>query len=175
LLQYARTGLDGVFECPVQRSPFMISYEMLQPHGVFSSLYVMSDHGTILRGCMGDVRSKLPLYKMAYQMTKQAACKDLRFYPLRQKELGNTILSLSVITDLKDIGHQYSEIKELDGLMLQYDDRVALSLPSEVSIHGWSYQSVLTNLSKQVSSRGTLWKKPRAKLFTFQSLVFQEE
>ena len=175
LLQYARIGLDGVFEAPAQRLPFMVSYEMLQPHGVFSSLYIMSDHGTILRGCMGNVRSKLPLYNMAYQMTKQAACKDLRFYPLRQKELGNTIVSLSIVTDLKNIGRQHSIIKESDGLMLEYDDRVAVSLPSQVGVHDWSYQSALMNLSKQVSSRNSLWKKPRAKIFTFQSLVFQEE
>ena len=175
LLQYARIGLDGVFEAPVQRLPFMVSYEMLQPHGVFASLYVMSDHGTILRGCMGNVRSKLPLYNMVSQMTKQAASKDVRFYPLRQKELVNTIVSLSVVTDLNNINRQYSIIKESDGLLLEYDDRVSVSLPSQVDVHDWNYESALVNLSKQVSSRSSLWKKPRAKIFTFQSLVFQEE
>lgn len=174
LLQSARCGLDSLFEVLIHRQPCMISYEMAQPHGIFSSLYRMSDHGTVLRGCMGSAQPQLPLHKMVYQMTKQAACKDLRFYPMRQKEIDNTIISLSVIVDLKKID-SYDQIQKSDGVMLQYDDKVAISLPSMMPIQNWSHESVLIKLSNQMGFDAFLWKKPQAKISTFKSLTFQEE
>jgi len=174
LLQHARRALKSLFELPAQRQPYLVSYEMSQPHGVFSSLYTMSDHGTILRGCMGKTQSKLSLQSMVYQMTQQAAYNDLRFYPLRQRELDSTIISLSVITDIKKVS-SYDSICESDGLVLQYDDAIAVSLPPLTPVHNWSWQSALRNLSDQIGAHGSVWKKPRAKIFTFKSLVFQEE
>jgi uncharacterized protein (TIGR00296 family)/AmmeMemoRadiSam system protein B len=174
LLKYARAGLHSLFEVPVCRLPCMISYEMSQPHGVFASLYTMSDHGIVLRGCMGKVQSKIPLHDMMYQMTKQAACNDIRFYPLQQKDLGNTIISLSVITNFTSI-QQCSEIHESDGVMLQYDDKEAVALPTKAPVSNWDHEAVLIHLSNQMGSHAFLWKKPRAKIFTFHSVVFQEE
>ncbi len=174
LLQCARCGLDSLFEVPAYRLPCMISYEMAQSHGIFSSLYTMSDHGTMLRGCMGKMRTKFPLHEMVYQMTAQAACKDFRFSPLRHKEIGSTIISLSVIIDFEKIS-KVDQIDRFDGVMLQYDDKIAVSLPSTVSIRNWNYESTLMNLSDQMGSHRFVWKKPRAKIFTFRSLIFQEE
>lgn len=174
LLQHARCGLHNLFEPIVCRLPCMISYEMSQPHGVFASLYTMSDHGIVLRGCMGKVQSKIPLRDMIYQMTRQAACYDLRFYPLQQRDLDSTIISLSIITDFKNI-RQCDDIQELDGVVLQYDDKEAISLPTKIIVAGWDQQSLLVTLSQQIGLHDFIWKKPRAKLFTFRSLVFQEE
>lgn len=174
LLQHARLSLQSLFEAPPCRLPCMISYEMSQPHGIFVSLYGMTDHGITLRGCMGKVQSKISLHDMMYQMTQQAACKDVRFYPIRQKELSTTIISLSVIIDFKKVD-QCDEIQELDGVMLQYDDKEAVSLPSKITVPDWDYQQTLMHLSDQMGSYSFVWKKPRAKVFTFHSIVFQEE
>ncbi len=174
LLQHARTELHNFFELNEQRLPSMMSYEMMQPHGVYASLYGMSDHGVTLRGCMGKVESRLSLMQMVSQMTQLAAYKDIRFYPLRQKELVGTIISLSLIHDLEKIDN-YEDIREFDGLMLQYDDKDVVSLPLKISTPNWNYESALNKLSEQISLHSCLWKKPRAKVFTFHPQVFQEE
>jgi AMMECR1 domain-containing protein len=174
LLQCARLGLDSLFEVSACRLPCMVSYEMSQPYGVFSSLYCMSDHGTLLRGCMGRIESKLPLYKMVYQMTKQAGCKDLRFCSLKEKEANDAIISLSVIVDLKKI-HDYTQIQALDGVLLQYDDKLAISLPAIKPEPFWNYKSVLIKLSDQIGIPGFSWNNQRAKISVFRSLTFQEE
>lgn len=174
LLQRARISLQSLFETSVCRLPCMISYEMSQPHGIFVSLYGMTDHGITLRGCMGKVQSKKPLYEMMCQMTQQAACKDVRFYPVRQKELSTTIISLSLIVDFKKID-QYDEMREQDGVVLQYDDKEAVSLPTKIIVPDWNYEQKLMHLSDQIGMHSFVWKKPRAKIFTFHSVVFQEE
>jgi AMMECR1 domain-containing protein len=174
LLQHARNGLYELFNEPDLRLPFMISYEMMQPCGLFASLYRMSDHGPLLQGCMGKVQAKQPLYKMAYQMAQQAACKDVRFYPLRHKDLESTIISVSVICDLVKI-KDYDEICPSDGLMLKYDDKKAICLPDLRPKIDWSYESALIDVSRQLGNHHFIWKKPRAKIFKFRSIVFQEE
>ena len=175
LLQVARTALQDLFAVRTCRLPTMVSYETSQSHGVFASLYGMSDHGTILRGCMGKVQTKLPLHKMVYQITQQAACKDLRFYPLRQKDLDTTIVSLSLLTDFMKVD-DYSNIGEFDGIVLQYDDKEAIALPKKLSIENWNYETALIDLSEEMGGVSHfVWKKPRAKIFTFHSVIFQEE
>jgi uncharacterized protein (TIGR00296 family) len=175
LLQRARVGIESLFENFLQpRNPCMVSYEMTQPYGVFASLYTMSDHGTILRGCMGKVQSKLPLFDLVYKATSQAANKDVRFSSIRQKELANTIISLSIIIDFKRF-YEGDELCERDGVFLQYNDKNAISLPSIHPMLNWSYESVFTNLSDQIGLNSFLWKEHDAEIFTFESLTFQEE
>ncbi|MBV8660822.1 MAG: AmmeMemoRadiSam system protein B, partial [Candidatus Dependentiae bacterium] len=174
LLHHARIGLTTVFEVPVCREPYMISYEMAQQRGVFASLYMMSDHGIFLQGCIGRIESKLPLCQLVYQMAKEAAYNDLRFYPLRYQDLGSTIISLSVVKDVKNIS-KISEIQEFDGIMLQFNGKTAISLPVTTPKDSWDYKSILINLSQQIGACDFLWKKPQAKIFTFHSLMFQEE
>ncbi|MDP3787716.1 MAG: AmmeMemoRadiSam system protein B [Candidatus Chromulinivorax sp.] len=174
LLQCARHALRGLFEVPVCRRPWMISYEMSQPHGVFVSLYTMSDHGIRLRGCMGKVQAKISLYDMVYHMSKQAACNDVRFYPLCTRDLDNTIISLSVITDCTRI-RQYNQIGESDGVLLQYGGKEAVWEPTKLSVTDVDYQAILIRLSDQMGLHRFIWKKPKAHIFTFHSIVFQEE
>lgn len=173
LLQQGRLGLEHLFGKYRPRDHVMVSYEMSQPHGAFASLYNMSDHGIILKGCIGKVQTVLPLYTMVYEIAQQAASQDRRFYPLRQKDLESTILSLSVITDLQALNHV--EMKPSDGVMLRYDDKVAICLPPIVPPKDWNQESVLMDLSNQIGTSSFVWKKPAAKIFTFNSLVFQEE
>ena len=174
LLQHARGALQDLFAIRTFRLPMMISYEMLQPHGLFASLLGMSDHGKILKGCMGKVQSKRSLFDMVYWMTQQASCKDLRFYPLQEKDLENTIISLSLITDFTKI-LELDAICELDGIVLRYDDKEAIVLPVKTLLPNWSYEQALIDLSLQMGTNSFVWKKPRAQIFTFRSIIFQEE
>lgn len=178
LLQAARLELHNFFGQKSLRLPCMRSYEMLQPHGVFASLYLMTDHSLILRGSMGKVTTKFSLFNMVGQMTQQAAYKDDRFYALRHEEVHETIISLSIVNDLKEVKN-FEFIEETQGVMLQYNGQQAVSLPLKFStnlpVQIWNYESVLTKLSWQIKLHSCLWKKPRAKVFTFRPQLFQEE
>lgn len=174
LMMIARQKLDSLFKVQLERIPCLMSYEMLQPHGLFASLYSMTDHGILLRGCIGRVHTKLPLITVVEHMVEQAAMKDSRFYPMRHKEAQNTIISLSLITDVKRV-HDVEIIHELDGIMLQYDDKDAVVLPLPYPTIEWSYDTALAQLSERMGMSSLAWKKPRAVIFTFRAQVFQEE
>ncbi len=174
LLQHARLGLQDIFQAAGRRLPCMMSYAMSQPYGLFVTLYHMLDHGPVLQGCMGVVETQLPLYQVVYDMAQQAACHDTRFYPLRHKDLESTIISLSVMTDISTV-EDYEKIHPRQGVMLQYFDKKAIYLPRSMIKESFSYESILTDLSKQIHRHADVWHKPESQIFTFHSLVFQEE
>jgi uncharacterized protein (TIGR00296 family) len=174
LLQYARLGLQDIFQAAGRRLPCMMSYAMSQPYGLFVTLYHMLDHGPVLQGCMGVVETQLPVYQVVYDMAQQAACHDARFYPLRHKDLESTIISLSVMTHICTV-EDYEKIHPRQGVILQYLDKKAIYLPRSITKEPWSYESIFTDLSKQITRRADVWKKPESEIFTFESLVFQEE
>jgi uncharacterized protein (TIGR00296 family)/AmmeMemoRadiSam system protein B len=173
MLQIARFQLQNLFEVK-KRVPCMISYEMMQPHGLFVSLYVMSDHGVVLRGCMGRILSQVPLVYFLCHMIEQAATQDSRFVPIRPKEVDQTVISLSLIEHVQQISSP-EQISFLDGILLQYHHKEAVVLPLLSNNFGFNPYMVLSKLSYQMGYNQFLWKKPQAKIFTFTSRMFQEE
>ena len=173
LIHIAQASLLSVFEPVVLKQPYMISYEMMQPHGAFVSLYAMTDHGTLLRGCMGLVQSTVPLHFLIADMVQHAACDDHRYYSLTHQEVKSTLISISIVTNLQQI-FNHADIRHTDGVWFRYDDKSAISLPSTAPIHNWNYAEMLTDLCFQVGVNLFAWRQPQAKVFMFQSLTFQE-
>jgi len=174
LLKSARQTLCNLYDIPFKRVPYMISYQMMQPSGLFVSLYSMSDHGLLLRGCMGQVQSFLPLYKSMFDMVEEASFYDLRFSPIMHQELNRIVISISIITTL-DLMTDYADINEQDGAILKYDNQMAIYLPSTIPNHNWSYDIMLSDLSQQIGLSPESWKNEKASIFSFQSFVIQEE
>gem|GEM_PF-984707 len=56
-----------------------------------------------LRGCIGNFQSELPLFKEVAQMAQASAAKDPRFYPLKENDLDNFNLEISVLSPLQKI------------------------------------------------------------------------
>jgi AmmeMemoRadiSam system protein A len=56
-----------------------------------------------LRGCIGNFQSELPLFKEVAQMAQASASKDPRFYPLKEEDLTNFNLEISVLSPLRKI------------------------------------------------------------------------
>ncbi|AXK60267.1 AmmeMemoRadiSam system protein B [Candidatus Chromulinivorax destructor] len=172
LIGIAYDALHELFEpCKVKKS-HMISYEMTQPHGAFVSLYAMSDHGTLLRGCMGVMTCQEPLSEIIAEMAKQAATLDHRFYVLKYQELKSTMVSISLVTNLTQVT-DFSTIHQSDGIIFEYGDCSAVTFGSKDFHDTWSYQHVLTDLCFQSSVAAQSWQQPDAKIFTFNSIDFQ--
>lgn len=172
LISIAYDSLYAFFEPGALKKPCMMSYEMTQPHGAFVSLYAMSDHGILLRGCMGFVKSEEPLCQLVADMAQNAATMDHRFYSLKHQELKSTMISISLISDLQQVIH-VTKIKESDGLLFEYGNKSAITLPSTYRDENWNYQNALTDLCFQARVPVSAWHESTAKIFTFHSIVFQ--
>src|ERR1700686_3404481 len=70
-----------------------------EKNGCFVTIKVNGE----LRGCIGNFTSDKPLYLLVEDMAKSAATKDPRFYPMRNDDLGNFDLEISVLSPLRKI------------------------------------------------------------------------
>ena len=90
----------------------------------------------VLRGCVGTVAAKRPLIIDVIENACKAAFEDPRFQPLSIDELDCLSVSVSILSTprqikLKDEPDLLRQIKpDLDGLILQDQDRGGLFLPS---------------------------------------------
>ena len=172
LISIAYDSLNEFFEPGALKKPCMMSYEMTQPHGAFVSLYAMSDHGILLRGCMGFVKSEEPLSQLVAEMAQNAATMDHRFYSLKHQELKSTMISISLISDVQQVV-DVDEIKQSDGILFEYGNKSAIILPPKHLEKIWNYKNALTDLCFQARVPVSAWHESTAKIFTFHSIVFQ--
>ena len=88
-----------------------------------------------LRGCIGSIIAHRPLIKDLIEHTKNAACNDTRFAPVRTEELTDIKLSISLLSTPQQI-HFLDEndlldqiIKDKDGIIIQDKKASAVYLP----------------------------------------------
>ncbi len=174
LLHSARKGLMDLFDMNLYRQPCMISYYMQQPSGIFVSLYNMTNHGSLLFGSMGVIETDRSSYSMAYQMAQQAASVKTRLHPFLQKDLNNTIISISMVCDMCD-DVDCQDIKINDGVVLRYQQKKAIYLPSLYSYNTMDYYAVLNHLSQEIAGIDDLWIDSCACISRFVPHCFQED
>ena len=106
-------------------------------------------------------------------MTQHAACRDNRFYTFTHQEVKSTLISISIVTNLQQITN-YPSMQSARGIWFKYDNSSAISLPTDFPVHDWNYQEVLTDLCFQAGVTLSAWREAKAKIYTFQSIKFQE-
>lgn len=172
LIQVANRSLQSLFEPFFQNKPIMISYEMTQPHGAFVSLYAMSDHGLLLRGCMGSIAPDESLFQLITDKTQDAAQFDSRFFAVAHQEVKSMVVSISLITDIHKIADM-NEIKSTDGVWLKCDGRSAISLPLKVALDTFNYKDVIDNLLYELHVPVSSLYELSAEISAFQCVDFQ--
>lgn len=129
-------------------------------------------HGR-LRGCIGYIYPVKPLYKTVNEMARQAAIGDPRFPPLREDELDDINIEISVLSPLKRIKN-INEIKVgKHGLYIVKGAYSGLLLPQVATEYGWDRQTFLEEVSMKAGLPPYAWKD--AELYIFEAEVFGEE
>ena len=147
-----------------------VSDSMKVQRAAFVTLKENSD----LRGCIGDVFPRQPLYMSVIANAVNAAVNDWRFSPVARGELGKIQIEISALTVPQPIA-SYSQIRiGTDGVVLRKAGYSALFLPQVAPEQGWDVQVMLTHLSLKAGLPGDAWKDG-ASFLTFQAEVFGEE
>ncbi|MCL1040465.1 AmmeMemoRadiSam system protein A [Shewanella marisflavi] len=109
------------------------SSEALQRHcACFVTLY----HGGELRGCIGTVQTKDPLWRVACENAYASGFNDQRFLPLTLAERAELSLDIAILSPLMPIENQGEQAlldtlrPDIDGLLMDDGRRRALFLPS---------------------------------------------
>jgi len=140
---------------------------MNQNSGIFLTLRI----GVMLRGCIGQLWSEDPLYKVVQDTAISAATRDPRFPPLTIKELEDITIKISILSPLRRI----TEIEEIEvgthGLVIVHEGQRGVLLPQVPVERGWDRITFLENLCLKAGLPGYSWKE-NPTLYVFTTIEF---
>ncbi len=127
-----------------------------------------------LRGCIGNFSSELPLFREVSEMAVASASKDPRFYPLKEEDLGEITLEISVLSPLKKI----EDIAEIEvgrhGIYLEKGYYRGVLLPQVATEHGWDCETFLKQTCVKAGLPTEAWRADDAEIYIFSAQVFGE-
>jgi len=144
-----------------------LSPSLKQPAGAFVTLKKNGE----LRGCIGFIEPRNPLYEAVFRNGVNAAVADRRFLPVSPEELPALDVEVSVLTEPKSIAsHEDFRVGE-EGVILRKDGRQAVFLPEVATEQGWDREQTLTHLARKAGLPPDAWKNG-ARLEVFRSEKF---
>jgi len=174
LLDLARKSI--VYFLQTRRAPqvsdlgITISDTMQGPRAAFVTLKKDSQ----LRGCIGDIFPRQPLYKSVIVNAINAAVNDRRFLPVTSDECSDITIEISALTAPEPVASPEQIRIGIDGVVLNKNGRSAVFLPQVAPEQGWDLNTMLTQLSRKAGLEADGWKDG-ANFLVFQADVFGEE
>jgi AmmeMemoRadiSam system protein A len=128
-----------------------------------------------LRGCIGNFQSELPLFKEVAQMAQASASKDPRFYPLKEVDLDNFSLEISVLSPLQKI----EDIEEIEvgkhGIYIEKSFYRGVLLPQVATEHHWDSKTFLKQTCVKAGLPTDAWEANDADIYVFSAQVFADD
>jgi AmmeMemoRadiSam system protein A len=144
---------------------------LLKEMGAFVTLHKQGQ----LRGCIGNLVGKQPLYLTVRDMALEAAVDDPRFSPVTPDELKDIEIEISALSPLQRI-ESADEIKMgIHGVLLRRGFNSGVFLPQVATETGWSKEEFLSNLCSHKAGLPALaWKDKSTEIYIFTAEVFAE-
>lgn len=172
LLKAARTAINSIFTGEEIPKPDYEKYPSLKSHsGAFVTL---TEFGR-LRGCIGYIISDKPLYETVCDAAVSAALNDPRFPPVRQSELDNIEIEISVLSEPFQLNSYDEIIVGKHGLILEEKGRRGLLLPQVPVEHNMNKEQFLDAICQKTGFPAGYWRTKQLKLSGFTALVFNEK
>jgi len=125
-----------------------------------------------LRGCIGYIEGQGPLHKTIERMAEAAAFKDPRFTPVKENELPELELEISVLTPLKRI----TDVNEIQvgkhGIYIVKGMWAGLLLPQVATEYGWDRQTFLEHTCQKANLPSKAWKEKDTEIYIFSADIF---
>jgi len=142
-----------------------------QRNGCFVTI---KQHGR-LRGCIGNFQSELPLFREVARMAQASATRDPRFYPLKEDDLGNFTLEISVLSPLRKIDSIEAIEVGKHGIYIEKGYYRGVLLPQVATEHGWDRLTFLRQTCIKAGLPTEAWEADDAEIYVFSAQVFGEE
>jgi len=148
---------------------------LMEPRGCFVTLTEKGE----LRGCIGHLVPREPLYQAVVDNARSAALEDMRFPPVRASEIDRLHIEISVLTvpQKLDFASPQDLLNKLrpgiDGVVLSSGPLQATYLP-QVWEQLPDKESFLTHLSQKAGGSPWLWKSPGTEIRLYQAEAFEE-
>jgi AmmeMemoRadiSam system protein B/AmmeMemoRadiSam system protein A len=125
-----------------------------------------------LRGCIGYIEGRGPLYRTIEEMAEAAAFRDPRFMPVTEKELPDLDIEISVLTPLKKI----TDVNEIEvgkhGIYIKQGWNSGLLLPQVATEYGWDRRTFLEHTCQKAGLPSNAWKDKNTEIYIFSADIF---
>ncbi|MEM4625573.1 MAG: AmmeMemoRadiSam system protein A [Candidatus Pacearchaeota archaeon] len=98
-------------KCRFRGDELRISNEIKKKYSKKAACFVTLTKNGELRGCIGSLKARQPLYQDVIENSLNAAFNDPRFIPLQEHELKDIKIEISVLSDIKKI--EFTNEKDL--------------------------------------------------------------
>jgi AmmeMemoRadiSam system protein B/AmmeMemoRadiSam system protein A len=170
LLALARKTLDETVTKGSPPRAAAADGRLAEKKGVFVTL---KKNGN-LRGCIGYVEPRSPLYAAVSEMTVAAATSDPRFRPVTKQELKDIHIEISVLSPFRRITNEKEIEVGRHGLYLVKGPRAGLLLPQVPVEQGWARDEFLRQICLKAGLPPQAWREKDARLSVFSAQIFSE-
>jgi AmmeMemoRadiSam system protein A len=126
----------------------------------------------VLRGCIGNFQSELPLFKEVAEMAVASATRDPRFYPMQEEDLEDFDLEISVLSPLKKI-ESPEEIKVgTHGIYMEKGYHRGVLLPQVAVEYGWDRDTFLQQTCVKAGLPVDAWRGDDMEIYIFSAEIF---
>jgi hypothetical protein len=172
LLILARKTIDNYLKTGKKLDSIETNLLLNQKMGAFVTL---TQNGQ-LRGCIGNLIGRQPLYLTIRDMAIEAATDDPRFKSLTQAELKDVRIEVSVLSPLERINSVDKIELGKHGVLVRKGMHSGVFLPQVATETGWSKEEFLNNLCSQKAGLSAhAWQDKNVELYIFSAQVFSEK
>lgn len=172
LLNAARLSIKSIFQKEKIEEPDYNTFPVLKSHG---GAFVTLTEFEKLRGCVGYILSNKAIFKTVCEAAVQAAKNDTRFIPVREGELENIEIEISILSEPFPMNN-YDEIEiGRHGLILEEEGRRGLLLPQVPVEHNMNLEQYLDAICQKTGFPITYWRTKKLNLSLFTATVFNEQ
>jgi len=164
LEEYLKTGKVPDFEIK--------SENLKRIQGAFVTLHKKGR----LRGCIGNIIGRKPLWETVRDMAIESAVGDPRFPNVKYEELKDIDIEISVLSPLKRVSSPDEIVLGKHGVLVRKGFNQGVYLPQVATETGWSKEEFLSSLCYHKAGLDPLaWKDKDTELYVFEAIVFDEK
>lgn len=169
LLQLAREAITSTVQTGKTSVRQVTDPKLVAPHGCFVTIKRQG----ALRGCIGNFSSEKPLYLLVQEMAVSAATRDPRFYPMKEEDLAEFDLEISVLSTLSKVDSPEEVVVGKHGLYLEKNFSRGVLLPQVAVEQGWDRETFLNQTALKAGLKKEDWKEG-TDIYVFSAEVFAE-
>ena len=128
-----------------------------------------------LRGCIGYIKAVKPLADTVQEMAVAAAFHDPRFPSLKNEEIKDLSLEISVLSPLTRV----SDVSEIEfgrhGLFIVRGHNSGLLLPQVAIEYGWDKEPFLKETCHKAGLPSRAWKEQGTEIYVFSADYFSDK
>ena len=128
-----------------------------------------------LRGCIGVFSSEMPLCQEVAEMAVSAATRDPRFRPMREEDLGNFTIEVSVLSPLEEAESPEQIEVGTHGIYLEKGFSRGVLLPQVATEYKWDSMTFLEQTCVKAGLPRNAWKDGDTRLYIFSAEIFNDK